>query len=430
MTAAQPLPELNKWIPDREIQAGECVEQFMERQQTTAFIVLRNDSLLYERYFNAGTPEQARIVFSVTKAITATLTAIAIEEGRLRLEQPVADFLPAFAKNGREKLQIQHLMNMLAGLKWNDYKSLWLLGNLYYTGNQERFVCANAHQQHQVGTHFSYQSIATQILGVCLEKAVEQPLARYLSKKLWQPVGMKYNAYWTLDNKKNRQARTFGGLALTAPDMARFGQLMAQRGKWNGQQVVPLWFVEDLETRSSTQWFGYQYSYWRNGYEEADFVKKKHYWAAGYKGQYIYIAPEENIVVVRIGKSDDSHWAHNIGRLVHLLDRGKNDLTHPELDYSAQFAGVYCNEKGDSVYIKALPDLPQQPKRWRWRHNLRAFEGRKPLEILAQFDGISIGFKRRHQQTRLYYDLKDKQVVGFYHNSWPTTNLHYYKKIR
>ncbi len=254
MTAAQPLPELNKWIPDREIQAGECVEQFMERQQTTAFIVLRNDSLLYERYFNAGTPEQARIVFSVTKAITATLTAIAIEEGRLRLEQPVADFLPAFAKNGREKLQIQHLMNMLAGLKWNDYKSLWLLGNLYYTGNQERFVCANAHQQHQVGTHFSYQSIATQILGVCLEKAVEQPLARYLSKKLWQPVGMKYNAYWTLDNKKNRQARTFGGLALTAPDMARFGQLMAQRGKWNGQQVVPLHTVVWLPIQLLAQW--------------------------------------------------------------------------------------------------------------------------------------------------------------------------------
>lgn len=426
----QPLPALNKWVPKREQLGATTVEQFLEQEKTSAFLVLRNDSLLYEGYFNNASPEQARIVFSVTKALIATLTAIAVEEGHLRLDQPVADFLPAFAKRGRGDLQIQHLMDMVSGLHWNDFQDLWPLGNLYYTGNQERFVTHNAHYQYPVGTHFSYQSIATQILGICLEKAIKQPIAQYMSNKLWRPVGMKYNAYLTLDNKKNRQARTFGGMALTAPDMARFGLLMMHRGQWNGQQIVPLWFVEQLENRDRSRWFGYTNNYWRNGYEEAAFSENKQYWAAGYKGQYIYVAPKENIVIVRTGSDDESNWAYNMGRLVAFLSKGKNDLTSPELNYSAQFAGTYYNELGDSVYIKALPDLPNQAKRWRWKHELPAYKGRKPLLILTQFDGISIGFRKNHQQTRLYYDLKDKQVLGFYYNSWPQTTLHYYKKAR
>lgn len=428
----QALPAIEQWVRPEDRLEVESVEEFLISCKTTAFIVLRNDSLLYEQYFNEGAPEQARIVFSVTKAITATLTAIAIEEGKMRLDQPIADFLPAFAKKNREGLQVQHLMNMVSGLKWNDYHDLWRLGNLYYTGNQERFVEHNAHYLYPVGTHFSYQSLATQILGICLEKAIEQSMADYMTTKLWEPVGMKYNAYLTLDSKKRHHTRTFGGMALTAPDMARFGQLMAHRGEWNGQQVVPLWFVEQLETRDLGSWFGYANNYWRNGYEEAGFVDNQQYTAAGYKGQYIYVAPQENIVIIRTGKNDDNNWVYNLGRLVALLSRGENDLTNSALDYAPQFSGIYYNEKGDSVYITPLPKLPNQPQRWRWKHDLpvSAYEGRKQLQILTQFDGISIGFRKRHQQTRLYYDLKDKEVLGFYYNSWPQTTLQYYKKAR
>lgn len=427
-TQTQALPSLDKWVCPQDYIQGETVEDFLARQKTTAFIVLRKDTLLYEQYFAGGEAEQARIVFSVTKAMTATLTAIAAEEGLLSLEQPVSDFIPAFAEKNRGALQIQHLMNMVSGLQWNDFKDLWLLGNLYYTGNQEQFVTNNAHYKHPVGTHFSYQSLATQILGICLEKAIKQPIAQYMTDKLWQPVGMQYNAYLTLDNKKRRQARTFGGMALTAKDMARFGQLLMHRGVWNGQQVVPLWFIEELETRDLNHWFGYKNSYWRNGYEEANFWENKSYCAAGYKGQYIYVDPKQEMVVVRMGAGDDSEWSHTLGRLVAWLSKGENDLTNPALDYSDKFAGTYYNEEGDSVYITALPTLPNQPRRWRWKHDLPAYKGRKQLQILTQFDGISVGFRKKAQQTRLYYELKDKEVVGFYYNSWPLTTLQYYKK--
>lgn len=429
-TSIQALPTLAQWVTPQERLAKETVETFLKRQKTTAFIVLRNDSLLYEQYFNGAVPEQANIVFSVTKAITATLTAIAVEEGRLRLSQPVADFFPAFAEKNQVQLQIKHLMDMVSGLRWNDFKDLWRLGNLYYTDNQERFVAQYSHYKYPIGTHFSYQSLATQILGLCLEKAIKQPLAQYMTSKLWQPAGMKYNAYWTLDSKKKRHARTFAGLALTARDMARFGQLLVHRGKWNGQQLIPLWFIKQLETRDLTRWFGYVNSYWRDGYEEANFSASQYYCATGYKGQYIYVDPKKNMVIVRTGTGDDSNWAHIIGRLATLLARGQNDLTNPALDYSDSFAGTYYNEEGDSIYITALPTIPNEVRRWRWKHKLPAYDGRKKLQVLTQFDGVSIGFRKKHQQTRLYYEVKDKQVLGLYHNSWPNTILHYYKKVR
>ncbi|MGH1335345.1 MAG: serine hydrolase domain-containing protein [Aureispira sp.] len=430
VTYQQALPSLDQWVYPEKRQGIESIETFLKQQKTTAFLVLRNDSLLYEQYFNGGSKEQARIVFSVTKSITATLTAIAIEEGVMRLDQPISDFLPAFAEKKRGDLQVKHLLNMVSGLDWGDFKDLWLLGHLYYTSNQERFVIKNSRYKYPVGTHFAYQSLATEILGVCLEKAIQQPMAQYMTSKLWQPVGMTYNAYLTLDNKKRRNPRTFGGMALTATDMVRFGQLMMHRGTWNGQQVVPMWFIEQLETRDLSRWFGYMNSYWRNGYEEADYSENHTYCAAGYKGQYIYVDPKEKMVVVRMGVGDDKSWGHMMGRLVGVMTRGENDITNPALDYSDDFAGTYYNEKGDSVYLTALPTLPNETKRWRWKHDLPAYIGRKQLQILTQFDGVSVGFRKKDQQTRLYYDVKDKNVVGFYYNSWPQTTLEYYKKMR
>ena len=205
---------------------------------------------------------------------------------------------------------------------------------------------------------------------------------------------------------------------------------MMHRGAWNGQQVVPLWFIKQLETRDLNGWFGYTNSYWRNGYEEADYTANRSYCAAGYKGQYIYIDPKEKMVVVRMGIGDDKSWSHRMGRLVGVMTKGENDFTNPSLDYSDEFAGTYYNEKGDSVQLTALPTLPNEVRRWRWKHDLPAYIGRKQLQILTQFDGVSVGFRKKHQQTRLYYDLKDNQVVGFYYNSWPQTTLQYYKKVQ
>ncbi|BDS10317.1 serine hydrolase domain-containing protein [Aureispira anguillae] len=424
------IPALKQWIPKSEKVTTSDLDDFLETSKTTALIVIKNDSILYERYLNGGSKQEPKIVFSVTKAMTATLTAIAAEEGLLSLDQKVAEFIPEFGKDARKDISLRHLMGMVSGLKWHDFDNVLRLGGLYYTPNQQRFVKRAAKQKHEPTTHFAYKSLSTQILGICLEKAIGQSLASYLEAKIWKPVGMQYDAMVTLDSKKHRNARTFGGMALTAADMARFGKLMLNDGLWEGQQIVPKWFVKELKNRDLSRWFGYSNCYWRNGYEEVGFANNQQYWAAGYHGQYIFVSPKDNIILIRTGSSEKHHWSILLGRLAAMLGAGRTDLTDKTLDFGAQFEGTYQNQNGKKMHLELLPQLDEYGRReWLWKRDLTVFEEGKKLEKLVQLDGISLGYKKGGVQTRMYYVVKDDQVVGFYYNSWPAAGLDYFEKV-
>lgn len=425
------IPPMEQWIPLEENLETTNFDAFLEKSKTTALIVIRNDSVLYERYLNGGAKDKPKVVFSVTKAIVATLTAIAAEEGLLSLDQKVADFIPEFANGARKEITLRHLMGMVSGLNWHDFDNLLRLGGLYYTGNQERFVKRAAKTKYEPNTNFSYKSLSTQILGICLEKAINQSLASYLEAKIWRPVGMQYDAMVTLDSKKHRNPRTFGGLALAAPDMVRFGKLMLNGGVWEGEQIVPKWFVEDVKHRDLNNWFGYSNCYWRNGYEELGFETNEQYWAAGYNGQYIFISPKDNIIIVRTGADEKSRWSLLLGRLSSLLANGRNDLTDESLDFGAQFSGTYTNEAGQEMTLELEPELDKYKRRkWLWKRDLTQFREGKKLEELTQLDGVSLGYKKGGKQTRMYYDIKDGKVLGFYYNSWPAVSLQYFKKMQ
>lgn len=425
------IPPIAQWVPKEENLKTTNLDAFLKKSKTTALIVIKNDSVLYEHYLNGGAKDQPKVVFSATKAIVATLTAIAAEEGLLSLDQKVADFIPEFAEGPRKEISLRHLMGMVSGLDWHDFDNVLRLGGLYYTGNQERFVNRAAKAKYKPNTRFAYKSLSTEILGLCLKKATGQSLASYLEAKIWKPVGMQYNAMVTLDSKKHRNPRTFGGLALTAPDMARFGKLMLNDGIWDGKQIVPKWFVEEVKHRDMNEWFGYSNCYWRNGYEELGFENNDEYWAAGYKGQYIYISPKDNIIIVRTGKEEKSRWSLLLGRLSSLLANGRTDLTDKSLDFGAQFSGTYANEQGQEMTLELMPELDKYERReWLWKRDLTQFVEGEKRKVLTQLDGISLGYKKGGKQTRMYYDVKDGKVVGFYYNSWPAVSLQYFKKVQ
>lgn len=423
------IPPMKQWIPKEENLQTSNFDAFLEKSKTTALIIIKNDSILYERYLNGGAKNQPKVVFSVTKAIVATLTAIAAEEGVLSLDQSVGDFIPEFAKDDRKSITLRHLMGMVSGLNWHDFDNVLRLGGLYYTGNQERFVKRAAKSKYEPNTRFAYKSLSTQILGICLEKAINQSLASYLEAKIWRPVGMQYDAFVTLDSKKQRNPRTFGGFALTAPDMARFGKLMLNDGVWEGEQIVPKWFVKDVKQRDMNKWFGYSNCYWRNGYEELGFEENNQYWAAGFHGQYIFISPKDNIILVRTGREEKSHWSLLLGRLSSLLANGRTDLTDSSLDFGAQFSGTYLNEEGEEMTLELLPERDKYERRkWLWKRDLTEFGEGKKLKELVQLDGISLGYKKGGEQTRMYYHVKEGKVLGLYYNSWPSVELQYFEK--
>ena len=423
------MPPIEQWVPEHVRGNSTSLDDLLKQSKTTALIIIRNDSILYERYLNGGSASKAQVVFSVTKAITATLTAIAVEEGHLALDQNVADFIPEFANDERKKITIRHLLGMVSGIEWDDFQNLVRLGGLYYTQNQKRFIQKNTKQGADPNTVFAYKSLSTQILGLCLQEAIKEPIANYLERKIWRPTGMKNNAFVTLDHKERRTARTFGGMAFVAADMARFGKLMLNNGAWNGQQIVPTWFMEALKKRDLSKWFGYSNCFWRNSYEEGNIAENQQFYAAGFSGQYIYVSPKDNIVIVRTGKQERERWSFFLGRLTSVLADGANDLTDQSLDYSDQFEGRYKNQEGIEMRLEATKRSKDKRKQWIWSTDEAQYPIVKKRSTLTQFDGVSLGYKKPGKQTRMYCHLKEGKVIGFYYNTWPSVDVEYFEKM-
>lgn len=351
-----PLPPAMFWANGRRFDESTSAEEFLERNATTAFIIIRNDSILYEKYFDGYSREKQSQVFSVTKSVISALVGIAISEGYIKgVDQPVSDFLPYFNGKEREKLTIDHLLQMTAGLSFADHKTLGKLINLYYTKNQESLV-RRIGQKYEPGTHFAYSSMATQILGMCLEKAINRPVTEYLQEKLWEPLGMEYNAEFALDDE-NGTAKMFGGLTASAIDLAKLGRLYLNNGNWNGKQLIPEEWVLAARQADTTNGRSKRYAYcwWLDTYTRKIGYCENDFFAGGFRGQVVYVNPNDNTIIVRLGKKENGvFWPHALSKLSLIQDCESNCAQNVE---ALAVEGEYKSRNGKSLKLKMLDDL-------------------------------------------------------------------------
>lgn len=331
------IPNPQIWIRTVKKQYEEDeIEEFLEASKTTAFIIIKNDTIIYESYHNGFDRNQYMQVFSITKSFTATLTQIAIQEGYIKsVEQPIADFLPLFNDDEHKQIKIKHLLDMTSGFNFQDETTLIRLGRTYYNNKVSEFI-PKVGMKHTPGTFFAYSSFNSLLLGMCIEAATGQTYSEYLEEKLWQPLGMEFDGLMNI-TKKDSIAQSFGGLSSNAIDLAKFGRLYLHNGNWNGEQLLsPEWVAEtnDRDT-SDGAWYGYNNNFWMNTYRSpGDYVKPKDhvpppsdsvfqmtdYTANGYQGQNIYISPEHDMIIVRLGsKRGDVVWFQSFPKLCELL---------------------------------------------------------------------------------------------------------------
>ncbi len=428
-TKKQGLPPIDQWVPEEYRLNAKSLDEFMKKTKTTAFIVIKNDTVLYEKYFNGAAVNQARIGFSVHKSIMTMLVAIAHEEGLLDINQAVADFIPEFTVDNRKNIRIHHLMNMNSGMEYYDAKSLLGLGNLYYSPNQYKFMLRRSKLAYEPGTHYFYSSLSSQILGICLEKAVACSANAYLEKKLWWPLGIQSDAYLTKDSKKHKTARHFGGLAMTARAMARIGKLLLDHGQWKGEQLVPAWFIDSISTRrAEMHGWGYIYCFKHRSYEDLNYRQNRYFYAEGYKGQLLFVSPQDSMVVIRQGDADRMEWDLLPGRLTSLIGRGYNDLTDTT-QYLAQLAGRYRSADGvEMEFIEKKRDKYQR-RIWRWKRKKRDFPFHRNVKKLHQMDKVSVASSNGSHRLRFYIDLQDEQVKGLYAYCPPKMKTVYFKKV-
>ena len=325
-------------------------EKFLEEMGTHSLIIVRNDSILYEKYFNGFQPNDIQTVFSITKSFASALTAIAIQEGYIKsIYQPVSDFIPEYKFNGRDKITINHLLQMTSGVAEKDFKDLGKLMFFYYAKDQEA-KCEKLKMRYLPGTHFQYSSMTTQILGMCVERATGKKFAEYLREKIWNPLGMEHDALVSLD--KNGSAKQYGGLTANPRDLVKFGQLYLKKGNWNGKQIISEDWVKATQTRDTIEGksAAYSHCFWLDTYPLENKFDKEDYFAGGFRGQVIYVNPKNNTVIVRTGHKEGSvHWGRALSKLSHFpLKESDGAIDEQNV---ASLNGKYKNKFGKIINL-------------------------------------------------------------------------------
>jgi hypothetical protein len=249
--------------------------------------------MVLERYFREGYRMKPHNLKSATKSIIAALTGIAIEKGYLRLDQPISDFLPQvkYLEDPRKfDITVLHLLTMTSGLEQTSYQSY---NSLATNSTDWIWTILNRSLVADPGTKHQYSTGDTHILSAVLTEATGMSTREFAEKHLFGPLDISIKG-WEVDPKGINQGGN--NLSLIPLDMALFGQLYLDGGIYRNKQIIPKWWV-DASTRPNYlgehEVYGY-YSYlWYSRPRGANaFV------AVGYGGQYIYVSPEHNSVVV------------------------------------------------------------------------------------------------------------------------------------
>ena len=275
------------------------INQIHETYESVAFLVIYKDSILHESYYQGYSDTSKSNSFSVAKSFVSAMLGKAIEQGHIKsLDQKVGDFYPEFSEGLAADLTVGDLSSMATGLDWNEKYDLSINGMMeaYITTNLDQLML-NRKIITPPGQAFVYYSGATQLLGMVIKKAVGQSLSSYFSEKFWQPMGAVEDALWQVDSKENGMEKAYCCFATNAKDFARMGKLYKDHGKWNGEQLLDSAFIAKstrLRFKDSPE---YGYGWWLAHYKE-----EKGYAMRGHLGQYIIVFPENDLIIVRLGR--------------------------------------------------------------------------------------------------------------------------------
>ena len=314
------------------------IGEMLNQAYTDGFMILRHGKIIHETYLNMH-PYQRHLLQSVSKSITACLVAIFVEKGDIDLKQTVSYYLPEFCDSAYGDATIQQLLDMTVSIQYDeDYQNMTSEVNLHtvasgwYGHIPRQGVYKNVPQSlytylptlkekqvHPHGDRFHYVSANTDVLGMILERVGKQPFMALFQEHIWQQLGAEENAAMTVDAWGC--AFPCGGFVMTLRDLARFGLLVLGNGFFNGRQIVPKSFFSDTQINGDR-------SAWQKGEGLTDIFPsgsyRNHFWVTGNKhnafwgwgihGQYLYIDPVADVVIVQLSShpmADDYDIAIN-----------------------------------------------------------------------------------------------------------------------
>ncbi|MFN8437763.1 MAG: serine hydrolase [Cytophagales bacterium] len=296
----------------------DTLEKYLTSLNTAATLVIKNDSVVFEQYWDGYTDSSQTNSFSIAKSMVSLLVGIALNEHKINsLNDPVRKYLPEYKHNLGNNVTIKHLLTMSSGLNWDEsYKNPLSMTTEAYYGSDLQSLIKKIYPIQKPGEYFSYKSGDTQILGLMLMKLYNKSLSEILSEKIWKKIGAEHPAYWSLD-KENGIEKAYCCVNTNARDYARLGKLMMNFGVWNNDTIVNKEYITeaitpngliDEETKQPIDYYGYQW--WILP------LYKNHndmFYARGVNGQYVIVIPSEKTIIVRLGDKR----GEKVGKTVH-----------------------------------------------------------------------------------------------------------------
>ncbi len=274
-----------------------------DRLGTVAFLIIKNDSLWYEKYYDGYSEKSYSNSFSIAKSIVTAVLGRAIDEGYIKgLDQKVGDFIPEYKKGLAANLSVGDLSSMSSGMKWTeDYKNVFGVTARAYVGSESLVELIKSRPIiREPGQSFKYLSGDTQLLAMTIEKATGKKLSSLVYNWFWNPIGAENNALWQIDNLKSNNEKAYCCFNSNARDFAKFGKLFKDYGYWNGKQLLDSSFVKKATTKRFEKSPHYGYGFWLGSYKGMKYFSMR-----GHLGQYVMVFPKENIIIIRLGKTND-----------------------------------------------------------------------------------------------------------------------------
>jgi CubicO group peptidase (beta-lactamase class C family) len=286
----------------------------LEDIKTNSFIILENDSLAYESYWDTD-KTQVSNSFSMAKSVIGILVGIAIKNDFIDgISDPVGKYIPHFNTDSLKHITLYHLLSMSSGLYWIESGANPFSHNAKaYYGNDLTTMVNELTCEKEPGITFEYKSGNSQVLAMVIQQATKMSVSDFAAKYLWNNIGAEQSAYWSLDHEGGVE-KAYCCLYATGYDFAKLGLLMAHYGNYNGNQILDSSFVmastmptELLKTNGE-----YNNTYGLHWWVFDNYQDLSGYYARGILGQYIIVIPNHDLVIVRTGhermqKSDENH---------------------------------------------------------------------------------------------------------------------------
>jgi len=287
------------------IDATETLRQVNKDWGTIAYVIIKNDSVWFEEYYEDFNENSRTNSFSMAKSYVSGLMGKAIMQGHIKsLDQPICDFLPEFCEGLAAKTTVGDLSSMASGTNWDEayYSPLSITTRAYFDDDLAK-VINGLKVVNEPGQSFKYASGDTQMLAMVIEQATGKKMYQYLEDSFWKPLGCENSTLWQVDSEEHDLVKAYCCIASNAKDFARFGKLYKDYGKWRGKQILDSAFVAKSLKPRFPESPEYGYGWWLHQQDGKDFFMMR-----GHLGQYVIVEPNDNIIIVRLGhqKSPDA----------------------------------------------------------------------------------------------------------------------------